>query len=111
MRRIFVEASGFTTKLKKIGADELLSQIQKEILEDPEVGFVIEGTGGIRKFRVARSGGGKSGGFRVFYFDLPEMEITHLLVLISKNERENISQAEKNQLKILTKKLKERRSA
>lgn len=109
MKRKFVEASGFTSKLKKLEITDLLLKIQKTILENPEVGNLVEGSGGVRKFRVSRDGGGKSGGFRVFYLDLPVLEVTHLLVLLSKNEEENISQSDKNEMKAETKKLKGRK--
>src|SRR6185312_7255957 len=106
MKRTFVEASGFTAKLRKLGAHDLLMRIQKAILEDPEIGDVVKGSGGVRKFRISREGSGKSGGFRVFYLDLPKLEITHLLALLSKNEKENITTSEKNEMKEETKKLK-----
>lgn len=109
MKRIFVESSGFTARLKKLGGSELLLKIQKMILENPDVGDLVEGSGGIRKFRVSRDGSGKSGGYRVFYLDLPSLKMTHLLVLLDKREKENISPADKNEMKIQSKKLKERR--
>ena len=109
MKRTFVEATGFTAKLKKLGAPELLHKIQKAILDNPEVGDVVEGSGGVKKFRVAKEGSGKSGGFRVFYLDIPSRQVTHLLAILAKNEKENISSEEKNEMKIEAKKLKARR--
>ena len=109
MKRTFIESSRFTLKLKKIGDVELLQKIQKSILENPEIGNLIEGSGGVRKFRIGKDGGGKSGGHRVFYLDLPHLGIAHLLVILTKNEKENVSTEEKNDMKKETKKLKVRR--
>ncbi len=41
------------------------------IVRDPETGDLIEGTGGVRKIRVALAGTGKRGGARVIYL-LPQ---------------------------------------
>lgn len=64
--------------------------------------MLLRGTGGVRKVRFARDGGGKSGGFRVVYFfhDL-EMPL-YLLTLFAKNAKSSLSQAETNQLRELT---------
>ena len=62
----------------------------------PKAGVLIQGTGGIRKLRWARGGGGKSGGVRVIYY-FHSLEIPlYLLTLFGKNERATISMAEKN---------------
>jgi mRNA-degrading endonuclease RelE of RelBE toxin-antitoxin system len=41
---------------------------QKVLIQDPEMGDVIVGTGGIRKVRLKPASRGKSGGFRVCYY-------------------------------------------
>ncbi len=38
--------------------------IVREVSSKPESGALIQGTGGFRKLRVARQGGGKRGGAR-----------------------------------------------
>lgn len=42
--------------------------LQIELLLSPETGDVIQGTGGLRKVRVAAKGKGKKGGVRVIYY-------------------------------------------
>ena len=49
--------------LGKAGFDEMLEFLARR----PKAGRVIQGTGGLRKMRVARPGRGKSGGTRVIY--------------------------------------------
>jgi len=109
MKRIFVESTVFQARVRKLGDLELLVTIQKSILENPEIGEIVVGSGGVRKFRVGREGAGKSGGYRVYYFDLPDRNMTHLLAVYAKNEKENISISERNGMKVEAKRLKGRR--
>ena len=92
--------------MDSLGDDNLLQSIQNEILKDPEVGVLVKETGGIRKFRVASKGKGKSGGSRVFYLDIPEKEKCFLLFILEKSEAENISAEGKKMLKKLAQTLK-----
>lgn len=53
-------------------ADRLLDEQSQEELKsflarNPKTGPIMQGTGGIRKLRWARTGAGKSGGIRVIY--------------------------------------------
>ncbi len=68
-------------------------------LADPECGDLIRGTGGFRKVRVARKGMGKSGGARVVYIWRSERFPVFLITVFPKNEKENLSMAERNALK------------
>jgi hypothetical protein len=64
----------------------------------PKVGDLIEGTGGVRKLRWARDGMGKSGGVRVIYYVHSDFMPLYLLTMFAKNERANLSKAERNAL-------------
>ena len=64
----------------------------------PAAGDLIEGTGGVRKVRWARDGRGKSGGVRVIYYFQSEAMPLYLLTMFAKNERANLSKAERNAL-------------
>jgi DNA-binding transcriptional regulator YiaG len=69
------------------------------VANDPRIGDLIEGTGGVRKFRLAGRGFGKSGGFRVIgYFGGVDVPV-FLLAALSKGERANLSMVERNELK------------
>jgi hypothetical protein len=81
-------------------------QIQNEILKDPAAGDIIEGTGGLRKLRVAGKGKGKSGGYRVIYLDLPSKERTMLIDMYGKGEQEDITAEDKVIMKKLVSVLK-----
>lgn len=65
---------------------------------NPKAGVLIQGTGGVRKLRWARGGRGKSGGVRVIYYFHNEAMPLYLLTMFGKNERSDLSKAERNEL-------------
>lgn len=84
-------------------ADKLLSPDERRDLisylaAHPRAGDLIEGTRGVRKLRWARGGRGKSGGVRVIYYVHSDAMPLYLLTLFAKNERANLSKAERNDL-------------
>ncbi len=82
-----------------------MKDLQLELIAQPEKGDLIQGTGGLRKIRMATGGQGKSGSVRVIYF-LATVEIIYLVLAYPKNVKNSLSQAEKFELKKLTKLLK-----
>ena len=84
-------------------ASKLLSDADRRAVVDhlaahPKAGDLIEGTGGVRKLRWARDGRGKSGGVRVIYYVHSDSMPLYLLTMFAKNERANLSKAERNEL-------------
>jgi hypothetical protein len=84
-------------------AERLLSAASRAEIVDhvaarPRAGEVMQGTGGVRKLRWARGGRGKSGGVRVIYYYHSEAMPLYLLTVFAKNERANLSKAERNDL-------------
>lgn len=90
---IFVETSQFTALLDNYLNDDEYRKLQNSLLENPEAGVIIRGSGGIRKIRWAARGKGKSGGIRIIYYWAPTPERIYLLTLYSKGEQENIDAA------------------
>ena len=108
MRRIFVELPNFRAMWEAFGLnDEQLALLQQQLLDNPEAGVVMQGTGGLRKIRFHRPGQGKSGGCRVCYLDFEKYERIYLLIVFGKNQKENLSKAEKQVIKRLVKTLKD----
>jgi hypothetical protein len=64
--------------------------LQSFLLQYPEAGVVVRGSGGVRKVRWVISGKGKSGGIRVIYYFKKQDDEIWLLTIYSKNEVENI---------------------
>jgi mRNA-degrading endonuclease RelE of RelBE toxin-antitoxin system len=86
----FIEASAFTKHVYKYLSDAEFLGLQSFLLEYPEAGNIVPGSGGVRKVRWAIAGKGKSGGVRViYYFKRQENEIW-LLTIYSKSEIGNI---------------------
>ena len=79
-------------------ADADRRAIIDQLAAHPAAGDLIEGTGGVRKLRWARDGRGKSGGVRVIYYFHSEAMPLYLLTMFAKNERANLSKAERNAL-------------
>ena len=61
----------------------------------------MQGTGGIRKMRFALENRGKSGSVRVIYVDFVTHEKLYLLTAYPKSEKDNLTKAERNELKKL----------
>jgi len=64
--------------------------LQSFLLQYPESGKVVRGSGGVRKVRRAMSGKGKSGDVRVIHYFKKQDDEIWLLTIYSKNEVENI---------------------
>jgi len=84
-------------------AGKLLTDTDRRAIVDhlavhPAAGDLIEGTGGVRKLRWARDSRGKSGGVRVIYYFHSGAMPLYLLTMFAKNERANLSKAERNEL-------------
>lgn len=57
MRRLFIESTPFRERVDKAGRTALAA-IQQAILNNPEAGALVQGTGGLRKLRIADAGRG-----------------------------------------------------
>jgi len=88
---IFIETRAFTKLLPNYLSDEEYRGLQSYLLQKPEAGDIVRGSGGVRKVRWSRDGGGKSGGVRlIYYWEKSESEIW-MHTLYSKSERATIS--------------------
>lgn len=78
----------------------MLFDLQNDLIVNPKRGEVISGTNGARKARIAhrQQNIGKSGSFRYIYIFLENAEVIYLLVFFGKNEKDNLSKAERNDL-------------
>jgi hypothetical protein len=108
MKGEFIESSEFTDWVSKFLPDQVYSQLQQELMDDPEKGAVIPGCGGLRKFRTAdpKRGKGKRGGARVIYLHIPEAKWFYLLDIYDKDEQEDLSAGQKRELSKLAAELK-----
>jgi len=103
-----IETNAYLAAAKDAGmGDEERAAVVDLIAANPEAGDMMSGCGGARKLRVAKPGSGKSGGWRVItYFGGQDVPV-FLLTVFGKNEKANLSKAERNALSALTKRLKD----
>ena len=96
MTREFIIMPEFDRQWKSMNLSDIhLQQLQGELIIDPRVGAVIQHTNGLRKYRFALPGRGKSGSVRVIYVDFPAYEKTYLITTYPKNIKDNLTSEEK----------------
>ncbi len=98
MTREFIMTPEFDKVWNKLGlTDDNLEELQEIILLNPQIGSVIEGTGGLRKVHFALNEG-KSGGIRVLYIDLLIYEQVYFITAFPKSSKDNLTKSEKMKL-------------
>ena len=98
-----VELPEFLRQAKTIMSDEDRSALVDYIAANPEAGVSLGA--GLRKVRIARQGGGKSGGYRTIYvFGGVHIPI-FLVTVFAKNEKDNLAKAEQAELIAMSKAL------
>ena len=106
MTRTFIQTSEFSHNWDDLGFnDDDLRRLEWEILQNPKIGPVIPGTGKLRKMRFAFQGHGKRGSARVCYVDYVVAETVYLITVYGKSEKDNLSKAERNDIKVLIEEL------
>lgn len=103
MRKVIIKTVPyFERQAKKLLTNKVTEELFDHLEQHPEEGDLVSGTGGVRKLRWAtgKNNKGKSGGVRVLYH-YSENILVILIMLYSKNDKENITDAEKNELKKL----------
>lgn len=98
---IFIETAIFSKQLSSHLYDEEYRELQNFLIEQPDAGKLIQGTGGLRKLRWSSGSKGKRGGIRIiYYWQIKEHQI-YLMTLYAKNEMEDLSSEDKKALRRL----------
>ncbi|KQT31402.1 addiction module toxin RelE [Sphingomonas sp. Leaf412] len=101
-----IETSAYLAAAKDAGMTvEEQQAVVDLIAAKPDAGKIMPGCGGARKLRVARPGGGKSGGYRIITYYAGIDTPTFLITVFGKNEKTNLTKGERNALAVLTKTL------
>jgi hypothetical protein len=104
MAREFVYTRKFDKEWNNLGLDDDdLRPLENYLLENPEAGKIMEGTGGLRKLRWVLPNTGKSGGIRILYIDFIFSGKICMVDLFPKATKDNLSQIEKNEIKRIVK--------
>ena len=92
--------AAFAKLSAKLMSEEALADMYAFLLENPSAGDIISGSGGVRKLRwqSGLNNKGKSGGVRIIYhYSSPVLVL--LLDMYRKNDKEDLTQAERNAYK------------
>lgn len=102
-----VETPEFLSATRKLMAEEDRAELVDYLAHNPTAGDLIPGTGGVRKLRWGLEGRGKRGGARVIWFYHNPGIPLFALTAYAKNERADLSAADRNDFRRLTKLLVE----
>lgn len=95
---VIVETSVFTRQIKDLMNDDDYRSLQESLVQRPDTGSIIQGSGGLRKVRWKLEGRGKSGGVRVIYYWVNADDQIYMLFAYPKNQQENLTP---EQMKVL----------
>jgi hypothetical protein len=103
-----VETPEFLAVTRRIMNDDERGVLVDYLAHNPLAGDLIPGTGGDRKLRWSLEGRGKRGGARVVHYYHSDAMPIFALTAYAKNERADLSQADRNDFRRLTALLVER---
>jgi mRNA-degrading endonuclease RelE of RelBE toxin-antitoxin system len=93
-----VEMPSYLAEAERLFSLDERGAIVDRLATDPTCGVIIPGSGGIRKVRFGFGGRGKSGGARIIYLFSGEKLPVFVLAVFAKNDKANLSAAERNAL-------------
>lgn len=94
-----------TAKTAGLTEDER-KELTDFLAQNPEAGVLIPRTGGLRKLRWAKDGGGKRGGYRVIYYFFDHMVPIFLLAIYPKSQQVDLTPDQEKKLTALAEELK-----
>jgi len=86
----FIETKLFSRLVTDYLADDEYALLQEALVENPEQGALVPGSGGVRKMRWGQPGRGKRGGIRLIYYVKSREGVIWMLTIYAKNEEANI---------------------
>jgi hypothetical protein len=97
-----VETPEFLAAARRLMDDDERALLVDYLAHNPMAGALVPGTGGVRKLRWGLDGRGKRGGARVIYFFHSPQVPLFALSAYAKGARADLSQADKNRFRQLT---------
>ena len=101
----FIETTGFSRLRENYLNDTQFNLLQLYLINFPDAGDVIRGSGGVRKLRWGLPGQGKRGGLRVVYYWISKDEQILFLTVYRKTEAADLSQEAIREMRKLVKSL------
>jgi len=107
MTRTFIQTHEFSRNWDALGfSDEDLRILEIDIMTNPDKYPVVQGTGGLRKARIALEGKGKRGGARVCFVDFVFADTVYFITVYEKKDKDTLSQKECNNIKRMIESIK-----
>jgi hypothetical protein len=100
-----VETPGFLREAAGVLSDHERVLLIGFLAANPDAGDIMPETGGARKLRWRAPGRGKRGGVRVIYYYHDNSIPLFLLNVFAKNEKANLTKAERNEIRTLLSRL------
>ena len=97
-RMVIIETSVFTRLIRELMDDDNYRELQEALVQQPDAGDLIKGSGGLRKVRWKLEGRGKRGGVRIIYYWMTADDQLWMLYGYAKPSQEDLT---KEQLKVL----------
>jgi hypothetical protein len=101
---VIIETAIFTRQVQQILTNKEYLDLQAFLVNRPDAGPVIVGSGGLRKVRWGLRGKGKRGGARVIYYWAGVQEQLLMLLIYPKSEKDDLTPAQLETLRNIVKK-------
>ncbi len=98
---VIIETPIFTKMIATLMQDDEYRALQEALVNRPETGAIIKGSGGLRKIRWKLERRGKSGGVRIIYYWMVDNEQIYMLYVYPKGKQDNLSTQQLTLLKTI----------
>lgn len=105
----FVYTPLFERTRRDLLSDEEVWRIEGMLLEQPDAGDVMEGTGGVRKLRIALGARGKRGSARLIYLHVRIRQTIYLIMAFAKNAQANLTNEQRKIVRQIAEAIKRER--
>lgn len=105
----FVYTPLFERTRRDLLTDEEVQRIEQMLLGHPDAGDVMEGTGGVRKLRIALGGRGKRGSARLLYLYVRIRQTIYLIMTFTKNAQANLTDEQRKVVRQIAEAIKKER--
>ena len=95
-----VETKIFTQRICELLDDAEYKELQNYLVQNPNKGDIIKGSGGLRKLRWKLNRSGKSGGIRNIYYHYEDKHQIYMIYVYKKSKQADLTP---NQIKLLRK--------
>jgi len=86
-----IETHIFTEEIVKLLTDDEYKKLQNFLVQHPNSGDIIKGSGGLRKFRWKLKNKGKSGGLRNIYYHYEDKNQIYMIYVYEKSKTSDLT--------------------